>query len=162
MRARAMLVLVLAGGAACVRGELRQGPRPDYAQDPRLKRLERFLARHGSPASGAAADFLWAADLHGLDWRLLPSIALVETGAGRTARGHNLFGWESGRKRFRSVRQAIYWVAGRLAGSPLYRGKHTQQLLRIYNPLPGYAARVVAVMRRLDPGESPPAHPSKS
>ena len=129
-------------------------------QDIRLAKLRAFFDAAGSPIRQLAADFLAAADRHHLDWRLLPSISLVESGAGKNCSGNNLFGWESGRKKFASVREAIYHVASRLALSRLYRGKDVDGILATYNPRPEYAARVRAVMRRVDPNE--PRRPIES
>jgi hypothetical protein len=128
-------------------------PESKYANDPRLSRLAEFFEKAHSPIKHLAADFLSAADLHQLDWRLLPSICLVETGAGKTSEGNNIFGWDSGRKVFASVREAIYQVASRIANSKLYRGKNLDQVLATYNPLPDYPAKVKAVMRRVGAAE---------
>ncbi len=96
-------------------------------------------------------DFLEAADHNGLDWRLLPSISLVETGCGRTAIGKNIFGWDSGRKQFATFRDAIQLVASRLGKSKLYRGKDLVQILATYNARPEYAGLVRSVMKQLGP-----------
>ncbi len=125
-------------------------PESKYAKDPRLSRLAQFFERAHSPIKYLAEDFLTAADDHRLDWRLLPSICLIETGAGRNAEGNNIFGWDSGRKVFATVREAIYHVASRIANSRLYRGKSLDQVLATYNPLPEYAAKVKSVMREVD------------
>jgi hypothetical protein len=122
-------------------------------QDVRLIRLQAFFEAAGSPVRHLAADFLAAADRHHLDWRLLPSISLVESGAGKHCSGNNVFGWKSGRKEFASVREAIYLVASRLAVSRIYRGKDLNGILAAYNPRKEYAARVKSVMRRVDPNE---------
>lgn len=53
------------------------------AGDPRLRRLEEFFAKRDCPLRAAAADFLIAADQNALDWRLLPSISMVESSGGR-------------------------------------------------------------------------------
>jgi hypothetical protein len=112
-----------------------------------------FLERAHSPIKHLAVDFLRASDRHELDWRLLPSIALIETGAGRTAEGNNIFGWDSGRKTFRTVREAIYLVASRLGRSKLYRDKGLDEVLATYNPLPEYPGKVKSVMRQVDASE---------
>jgi hypothetical protein len=119
--------------------------------DPRLTRLRAFFDHADSPLAVLAEDFLAVADRYGLDWRLLPSISLVETGCGRTAVGHNIFGWDSGRKKFASFREAIHTVASRLGQSRLYRGKNLTQLLAMYNPKPRYGVLVKSVMRKLGP-----------
>ncbi len=123
----------------------------NYEGDPRLERLRSFFEGYRCPAAEHAEEFLFASELHGLDWRLLPSIAFVETGAGKTARGNNLFGWDSGRQEFETPVHAIHWVAWRLGNSKLYAGRSARALLRVYNPRAGYAELVLAVMRRLSP-----------
>jgi hypothetical protein len=128
-------------------------------QDPRLNRLKSFFEAAHSPIRHLAADFLAAADYHNLDWRLLPSISMVESTAGKNCSGNNVFGWKSGRKEFASVREAIYVIASRLAHSRLYRGKNVDGILATYNPRPGYTARVKAMMRRVDPNE--PGNPAR-
>ncbi len=131
---------------------------PILAQtDPRLPRLKAFLEAYESPISNLAADFLAAADRHHLDYRLLPSIALVESGAGKNCASNNIFGWNSGRSGFATAREAIHAVAYRLAHSPLYRGKSVDAILATYNRRPEYAAKVRSVMRRVDPREPAPA-----
>lgn len=128
-------------------------PDSEHSQDPRLSRLRLFLERANSPIKYLAKDFLIASDRHNLDWRLLPSICLIETGAGRTAEKNNIFGWDSGRKAFASVRDAIYLVASRLGGSKLYRDKNLDQVLATYNPYPDYPDKVKSVMRQVDGSE---------
>ncbi len=133
---------------------------PAVAQhDPRLTRLKSFFEAAHSPIRHLAVDFLAAADRHQLDWRLLPSISMIETTAGKNCSGNNVFGWKSGHKKYASVREAIYAIADRLAHSRLYRGKTVDGILTTYNPRPGYAARVKAMMRRVDPNE--PANPAR-
>ena len=69
------------------------------AGDPRLRRLEEFFAKRDCPLRAAAADFLIAADQNALDWRLLPSISMVESSGGKDYRNNNVFGWNSCRDR---------------------------------------------------------------
>jgi hypothetical protein len=126
-----------------------------HKDDPRLFRLQAFFLEAHCALQYLVPDFLEAADRHGLDWRLLPSISLVETGCGRTAIGNNIFGWDSGRKRFASVREAIHSVASRLDNSKLYRGKGLGQILATYNPKPQYARLVRSVMNQLGPSGQP-------
>jgi len=122
-----------------------------YKRDPRLELLTRFFREGNCPALTFAADFLKAADRNNLDWRLLPSISVVESGGGRVALNNNLFGWDSGRAIFTSVQAGIYSVAERLANSKLYRDKDLDEILQTYNPIGGYAALVKSVMHRISP-----------
>lgn len=128
---------------------------PTYEQDPRLERVRKFFEACDCPLSRFAADFLTAADENDLDWRLLPSISIVESGGGKNYRNRNVFGWNSGKERFASVGKGIHAVAARLGKSALYREKGTDQILKIYNPRPDYGRRVKAIMRTLGPAEVP-------
>ena len=119
--------------------------------DPRLVQLREFFANSGCPVEELAEDFLIEADEHDLDWRLLPSIAIVESGGGKQSRNNNVFGWDSGNTSFQSVQAGIHHVASRLAISDLYRDKDVDDILRTYNPRPGYIRRVKSVMARLSP-----------
>ena len=121
--------------------------------DPRLAKLRKLFESYNSPGAALAEYFLRAADRYGLDWRLLPSISIVETGGGKTAVNNNLLGWDSSRKSFASARASIDYVAARLAGSKLYRGRTLDALLARYNGRHAWAELVKAVMRRADPGE---------
>ena len=123
--------------------------------DPRLPLLTQFFESNKAPVVRYSRDFLAAADRNDLDWRLLPSIALVESGGGRAYRNNNIFGWDNCNQRFQSVRHGIYQVASRLANSKLYRDKETDEILRTYNPNADYSTRVLRVMRSISPAETP-------
>jgi hypothetical protein len=123
-----------------------QGPQADG----RLLKLNRFFAKGNCPLRTVSADFLEAADHYDLDWRLLPSISMVESSGGKVFRNNNVLGWDSCHHKFGSVRAGIHAVASRLATSALYRDKDLDDVLATYNPDPEYVARVKSVMRRLD------------
>jgi len=124
-----------------------------YRDDPRLHSLNKFFHQSDCPAQNFSADFLHVADQFNLDWRLLPSISIVESGGGRAARNNNLFGWDGGRAIFISVRAGIHAVAERLGNSKLYRDKDVDGILRVYNPNASYSGVVKSVMRRISPSE---------
>jgi hypothetical protein len=119
--------------------------------DPRLVRLREFLAEKDSPVEYLAADFIEAADHNDLDWRLLPSISMVESSGGKYLKRNNIFGWGNCEVGFRSVREGIHTVAQRLAESPYYRGKTLDGKLRVYNARAEYAAVVKRFMRQIGP-----------
>jgi hypothetical protein len=120
-----------------------------YHNDPRLAALEGFFQALDSPAADFAEEFLVAADHEGLDWRLLPSIAIVESGGGKEFSNNNIFGWDSCRQSFPSVRAGIHIVAARLARSTIYRNKDLAAKLAAYNPNAEYPLRVKWLMARL-------------
>jgi hypothetical protein len=125
-----------------------------YQDDPRFERLHQFLENRESPLTELTGDFLAAADRHNLDWRLLPSISVVESGAGKEYRNNNIFGWDSCRIRFATVRAGIHSVAAALANSRLYRGKNLPAKLETYNSRQDYPSKVITIMDRLAGGDS--------
>lgn len=122
---------------------------PTYDFDPRLLILQEFFEHRGSPIDHLAKDFLLAADHYQLDWRLLPSISVVESGGGKDFKNNNIFGWDNGRQKFTSVRAGIHAVAERLSRSKLYKNKDLDEILATYNPSAEYSALVKSVMARL-------------
>jgi hypothetical protein len=121
--------------------------------DPRLKLIWQYFADRDCPLRDSAADFVAAADQNELDWRLLPSISMIESSGGKDYRNNNVFGWDSCREPFSSVQAGIHFVASRLSKSKLYKDKSVDQKLSTYNPQPEYAHRVRAVMRALGPAD---------
>jgi hypothetical protein len=136
-------------GLPAVLGVSHEIPKSSANSDPRLHRLQEFFAKRDCPLKEAAADFLVAADRNDLDWRLLPSISIIESSGGKDYRNNNVFGWDSCRESFTSVREGIHFVAAQLANSRLYKDKTLDHKLSTYNPIPGYPSRVKAVMHAL-------------
>jgi hypothetical protein len=119
--------------------------------DPRTDRLKKFLAHLHCPVAPLADEFVNAADDNQLDWRLLPSISVVESGGGKTSRNNNIFGWNNGGQLFPTIRSGIHEVAYKLGRSALYRNRDAVGKLRVYNPDPSYVERVLTVMQRISP-----------
>jgi hypothetical protein len=124
-----------------------QAPSPD----PRTDRLKHFLSRLHCPVAPLSEEFVDAADDNQLDWRLLPSISVVESGGGKAYRNNNIFGWNNGDQLFPTIRSGIHEVAYKLGKSALYRNRDVMGKLRIYNPDASYAERVLWVMNRISP-----------
>lgn len=107
--------LLSAGASASLKSD---GPlaNQSYTQKMRLVVLESYLKSQASPLAPYSADFIEVADEYGLDWRLLPAIAGVESSFGkRFPQGsYNVFGWGIyGNQvlRFNSYREAMEAVA---------------------------------------------------
>jgi hypothetical protein len=115
-----------------------------------MQRIRSFFRKRKCPAQRYAAEFVLAADRHRLDWRLLPSLALIESSGGKVFTNNNIFGWDSCRHRFPTVQAGIDIVAERLANSPLYRGKSVDEKLKVYNAKPHYRMAVKRVMQQLE------------
>ncbi len=82
-------------------------------REQKVAHLQAYLAKHNSPMTDNAQDFVDAAEQYNLDWRLIPSIAGVESTFGkRVLQGsYNPFGWGGGYIKFESWREAIYTVS---------------------------------------------------
>ncbi len=119
------------------------------SSDARFLQLKKFFHGRKCPIEHLSAAFIREADVHHLDWRLLPSLSMVESGGGRSFRGNNVFGWNNGNSKFGSVREGIHFVAGKLANSRYYRNKTVSEKLQAYNPNDGYADSVQLVMRQI-------------
>ena len=126
-------------------------PTQPVESDPRTVRLKKFFSRLHCPVAYLADDFVHAADDNQLDWRLLPSISVVESGGGKAYRNNNIFGWNNGAQAFPTLRAGLNQVAFKLGRSPLYQGKDSVGKLRLYNPDENYVDTVVMVMRRISP-----------
>ena len=120
-----------------------------YTRDSRFRRITTFFQKRSCPMEKYAAELVAVADQYELDWRLLPSLALVESSGGKVYTNNNVFGWDSCKRRFPSIQAGIRVVAERLANSPYYRGKSLEDKLRAYNQNPGYPAAVKRVMSQL-------------
>lgn len=108
--------------------------------------IERFFKSYNSILADYAQDFYDLATNEGLDYRLLPSIAMVESTGGKnppSCAKFNPFGWSSstspcGFYRFESYKQAIKTVGEGISRKRAYdRYKQSQEigvLAEIYNP----------------------------
>lgn len=119
--------------------------------DPRLLKLQTFLCERDSPIQHLAQDFLIAADRYGVDWRLLPAIAMVESSGGKYHPHGNIFGWDNGLEEFSSIHTSIYEIAEKISHMRWYKDKDLDGVLWMYNPVPGYSDRIKNTMRTIDP-----------
>jgi len=131
--------------------------KPAVSTDPRLIRIRQYFLERLCPAHQYAEEFIMAADRHELDWRLLPSISMIESTGGKEARNNNMFGWDNGNVRFSNNRDGIHRVASRLAESRYYKGKTLDQTLKTYNPVGEYGKKVKLVMAQLGPANLAPS-----
>jgi hypothetical protein len=113
--------------------------------------LRQFLRDKHCPDQEYTELFIAEADAHDLDWRLLPSLALVESGGGRVAKGNNIFGWANGKSTFTSIGEAVHHVARVLALGQAYRGKDLDGKLATFNHGTDYGAMVRDIMSQISP-----------
>ena len=124
---------------------------PEPPPDPRAVRLKTFFCHWHCPISDLTDDFISAADENRIDWRLLPSISMVESGGGRVYQNNNIFGWANGSHPFPSVKASIHTIASKLGRAPLYRNRDVMGKLLVYNPDEDYADKVVEMMNKISP-----------
>jgi hypothetical protein len=124
---------------------------PSAPADPRTVRLHRFFAKLHCPIKDLAEEFVHAADDNDLDWRLLPSISIIESSGGKAYKNNNVFGWANGDHVFPTIGAGLHQVAFALGKSFIYRNRTTEEKLRLYNPADDYPARVEEVMYRISP-----------
>ena len=96
---------------------------PEPMPDGRLAAVEALLA--GAPLAPFAGAMLAAADAEGIDWRLLPVIAVLESSGGRHACGGNAWGYASCAREFGTFDDGISVVTATLARAP-YAGLSTE------------------------------------
>lgn len=105
------------------------------------------------PLAGYGAKFVKATDKCGMDWRLLPAIAVRESSGGKQSCGNNPFGWASCRDDFISINEAMEIVGSNLCGfnprtEDYYKNKTTYERLWSYNGTvnPNYPDEVLKIM----------------
>lgn len=113
--------------------------------------LRKFFKENRCPIEPYSGLFVSEADAYHLDWRLLPSLSIVESGGGKHARGYNLFGWANGKTTFDSISDAVHHVAATLALGKAYRGKDLEAKLLTYNHRAEYKSVVTDVMKKIYP-----------
>lgn len=129
-------------------------PHTPTENELRTTTLKIYLAKHNSPMSENAADFIDAANVHGLEWHLLPSISGVESTFGKHVpkNSYNPFGWANGEKGFSNWKEAIYVVAEGVERIYYKKGRTTPELMhKIYAPpSPTWGSKVRYFMNKIE------------
>lgn len=103
----------------------------------RKEALETFFEKYNSPLANHAETFIAVADKYGLDYKLMPSIACMESTCARflIPGTNNPFGWGKGRIVFESYDEAIEKVGEGLNKIYLSRGlDNAEKIAPVYNP----------------------------
>ena len=126
----------------------------------RAEAIDAYFEARDMPLLGLGSKMVEEAEKNGLDWRLLPAIAVRESTGGKNDCNkveHNFFGWGSCKIGFNSDDEAIEIVAKNLGGNnpntaKHYENKTIKQILRTYNPpyvIPRYAEQVLSIMKAI-------------
>ncbi len=104
-------------------------------EDPRPYIVERFLK--GTPLAPYSQYIVDVSDKYGIDYRLVPAIAMKESGGGSAIdlASHNAWGFENGQTYFPSWEYAIDRVASTLKNGYISKGLTTpEQIMAKYAP----------------------------
>lgn len=125
--------------------------------DKKAEAIDTYFRSRNMPLAGTGRKMVEEAEKNGIDWRLLPAIAVRESTGGKFACKkvtYSAFGWGSCKINFKSNDHAIEVVAKNLGGNNPktayhYDDKTTLEILRAYNPpsiVPRYAEQVMTIM----------------
>lgn len=121
----------------------------------RAKILAQYLKQFDSPLQNHAQDFIDLADKYGIDWKLVPAIAGVESTFGKfIPGGFNGWGWGVYGTQaiyFSSWREAIETITRGLKEKYIDRGLITPaQMNKIYAASPSWGVKVEYFMRQIE------------
>lgn len=132
-------------------------------REVKAAKINAYFTKYNMPLAGSGMDMVLAAEKYGLDWRMIPAIAIRESTGGRFACKRfpeNAWGWHSCKSGLGgSTETAIELIAQHLSGSHprtarYYASKTTvRQKLQTYNPpsvVPTYADEVISLMNRIE------------
>ena len=125
----------------------------DYALDTRVRALKNILKKYNSPLAGQAASYVKYADLYSVDWKLLPSIAGLESTFGKflMPESHNAYGWGGGHIYFDSWEDGIRVINKALRDNYINRGAtDVWSIGPIYAESPTWAVRVNSFMNEIN------------
>lgn len=107
-------------------------------EDDRASRLDAYFSKWDMPLAGYGAKFISEADKYGIDWKLMPAIAVQESSGGKYMKNNNPFGWGSCEIKFASFNEAIEELAANLGGTDpetarYYKDASVDKILWHYN-----------------------------
>lgn len=130
----------------------------DDIRAEKAQKIDTYFKERSMPLSGKGLQFVLVAEKYGLDYTLLPAIAIRESSGGKAACGNNPFGWGSCHlHNFKSYDEAIETLGSHLGGAKestarYYAGKTSAEKLYAYNGtvVKEYPAEVLAIMKNIE------------
>ena len=123
--------------------------------DMRILKLQLYLRKRNSPMELQAAKIVTSADKYGLDWRLVPAIAGVESSFGKRMpkNSYNAYGWANGEYKFNSWEESIEVVSKTLREKYIDKGADDlHKIAKIYAPpSKTWARNVKFFVKQMDP-----------
>lgn len=123
------------------------------ATDLRATALENVLNKYQSPLAPYAGYFIKSSDKNEIDWKLLPSIAGLESSFGKRQMpgSYNSYGWGGGHIYFDSVEDGIDTVLFALKNKYASRGATTVETIApIYSESNTWAPRINSFMQKFE------------
>ncbi len=152
--------LALLGGAEGMQGAVLSNQEQTDAMKIALERgklIDNYFSKRDMPLEGFGTKMAIEADKNGIDWRLIPAIAIRESSGGKNACDNNPFGWDSCKTNFKSTDEAIEIVAWNLGGNnpktkKYYEIDDTRHKLHHYNGtvVRRYEDQVLNIMDQID------------
>ena len=105
--------------------------------DYRVYTLRKFLNQFNSPLTPYSQEFIKEADENGIDYRIVPAIAGVESTFGKQIpfNSYNAYGWANGNSSFKSWPDSIKTVTKTLKVNYVDRGATSiDKIAKIYAP----------------------------
>lgn len=132
----------------------------EIIRQERAEAIDSYYKARSMPLAGQGMNFVLISEKYGLDWRLLPAIAIRESSGGKAACYNNPFGWGSCKIKFNNYREAMESVGKNLGGanpntSRYYAGNSSKQKLYYYNGTvePAYPGEVLDIMSKISQKE---------
>jgi hypothetical protein len=115
------------------------------------EQLTAFMRGHRFAKPYYVGEIVQMAEMNRLPPALLVCIELIETSGGKQyhPETRNRFGWDNGKASFPSHLAAIRFIAIQLGSGRYYAGKSVEEKLRVYNPRPIYAPKVLDCMKKI-------------
>lgn len=127
------------------------------ARKEKAAKIDAYYGKHDLPLTGYGMKMVLAAEKYGIDYNLIPAIAMRESTGGKFACYNNPFGWGSCKIKFANYDDAIEAIAKNLGGANkntarYYAGTSTAKKLYYYNGtvVPSYPGEVMKIMDKID------------
>ncbi len=142
----------------------------DAERQAKAEKINTYFGNKNLPLEGHGMEMVMVAEKYNIDWRLIPSIAFIETTGGKFAcpktykvtgdirYTYNVFGWGSCSIKFESYNEAFEILGKNLSGNNPktarhYKGKDTVGILESYNPrhvVSDYPEKIMRIMTSID------------
>lgn len=125
-------------------------PRNTSTFNKKVEEVRNFMEKRNAPLKANAEDFVRAAEIYKIDYRLLPAISIVESSGGRRLfRQYNPFGW--GKSGYPSFKAAIYDVSRGMSRYYAAGLKTPSAIGKRYNPVTPkqWASKVQGLMNQM-------------